>query len=319
MKISLVNKLLQSPSSQMGMTSFRTKFVPKEACNFDTFTKIAARVFGDKPLEEELLKICRNPQYIIGEGNCKQVYSIPGIKDYVLAIVKHKFDSLEKPMPLYGVKNDLEKFNFGQIIAKNLNGMCIAGKVEGEEHSLPKWIFEIKTFHRSGIFLESKAELLLNKLRNIATFPMKSYEELAAKFKYLNEHSRRVDSINPNNILVDNPSKSLNIIDLDEKTFNLPNPLNGVRDMEVLLLDSMMHDGCKKALSTQKAETLTEISKIIIEKCKAAARHVNLRNNPQNTLLYFERKQDEVFKRSKKNNVFTDGYQKFLGLYKDIL
>ena len=285
---------------------------------YHTFIKEVERVFGTEDFEKIARTIYENPDNIIGEGHSKLVYKIDGIKDFVLAVIKSELNPASTGT-FEAVENLLPKYNFGQPIATNNNGLVILGKVNGREHSIHNW-------HRFGIIGEaithSQAEDFLSKIEEIETFPMDAFEHLGSEIKYLNEKSIRMDSINPNNILFDSEEKQLNFIDVEYKDIftALPKPLNGVRDMIAILLDSLLHKKYFETLTTPQQNRLFEISKTIIEKCKAAASNINLHNDTANTRRTLEIAANDLARKSNTNiNHAIDNYDYFVSAYKDLL
>lgn len=322
--ITFDRKQLTASLPQARMQAFGAKLVSQQKhFNFDTFTKIAADVFGDRPFEHIAYEVCQNPTNLIGEGISKRVYSIPGMPDYVLGVLKQIFNPAAHPAQFHASPNILTKYNFGQPIAENSNGLLIAGRVPGEEHSLPNWNTEYVAAVLRGIPIpHTKAQFVLDKIKTVEGFPLEAYESLAAQLKYLNEFSLRVDSINPNNILVDKKSKSLSFIDVGENPQRyaaIPDPVNGVRDLLTLLLDSLLHQKYLAALNDSEKRTLMTFAKSIIEKCKAAASKTNLINDTQNTRRHYELATKHILDTKGVDIRLPESYDEFVGIYKDIL
>ena len=287
---------------------------------FEEFSKEIQRVYSVNDFSYVCKSIYKNPNNIIGEGNSKIVYKIDGVSDYVLAASKRSDYLTGSGNSFIPVPNTLQKYNFGQAIATNGHGLQILRKVEGQEHSLDNW-------HRFGLqgFAVNKkqAEQFCSKVSEISALPLISYEQFALKLKYLNEKSIRVDSLNPNNILYDEKSKSINVVDLiDNKKAltRLSQPLNGKRDMISMILDSVMHKKIIEALNHIEQNELSYLSKIIIDKCKMASENVNLHNDPLNTRKFLEIVIERLQNRNKKSYEFLmANYDEFVSMYKDIL
>lgn len=303
--------------------SFGNKLTLKNDFSFERFTKAAKEAFCDEPFEKVAHEICQNPANLIGEGVSKRVYSIPGMADYVLGVLKRIFNPAANEAPFHECPNMLKKYNFGQPIAENSNGLLIAKRVPGEEHSLPNWNSEyVAAVLRREPISQTKAQFVMDKIKLIEGFPIDAYENLAGQLKYLNEFSLRVDSINPNNILIDKKSKSLNFIDIgeDNKRYaSIPNPVNGVRDLQVLLLDSLLHKKYLDTLNDKEKRTLMTLAKSIIEKCKATASKINLKNDTQNTRRHYQLATKHILDTRGIDIRLPESYDEFVGIYKDIL
>ena len=285
---------------------------------YHTFIKEVERVYGTKDFTKIVRTIYENPNNLIGEGHFKLVYKIDGLKDFVLAVLKGEFNQASVSA-FEASEKFLPKYNFGQPIATNNNGLLILGKVNGKEHSIHNW-------HRFGIMGEeinpSHAVDFLSKIEEIKTFPLDAFEHFSSEIKYLNENSIRMDSINPNNILIDSEAKTLNFIDVEYKDiFNvLPRPFNSVSDIIAIFLDSLLHRKFVEMLTNSQQKNLLEASKLIIEKCKAAASNINLHNNSANTRRTLEIAAKDIEQQTNRNiDYVIDNYDYFESMYKDFL
>ena len=293
-------------------------FKALDKCAYQTFVSEVERVYGTKDFAKIAKTIYENPNNLIGEGHSKLVYKIEGIRDFVLALIKRDFNPTSVPS-FEAAENLLPKYNFGQAIAANNSGLLILGKVNGREHSIHNW-------HRFGILNEqinhSQAMDFLSKIEEIKTFPLDAFEHFGSEIKYLNENSIRMDSLNPNNILFDRETKTLNFIDVEYKeSFNeLPRPFNSVTDMIAVLLDSVLHRKYFEMLTNSQKNSLTETSKTLIEKCKSAASNINLGRTPANTRRTLEIASKDVESKTNRNlNHAIDNYDYFVSMYKDII
>lgn len=288
-----------------------------------TFLEIVKKVYETDNFAEVAPQIFANPKNIIGEGNTKYVFKIDGIDGYVLALLKNEFDISRPPMPLKACEIPLPRYNFGQILLENENGLMVMRKVEGIPHSLEPWVKHSFAVLKGDMSMSKKtAEKALLKICAVSRMPIKAFNHMAMQLKYLNEGGLPLDTINPNNILIDQTNKQINIIDVfDGPLFlrQLKSPMNGVRNMEAILLDSIMHAEYIKVLSPGEQELMKYASEIVIEKCQKAAENVGLVSNPNNVQHYFELIIKNDARKSPITLAFLRNYSEFTSLYKDKL
>lgn len=148
------------------------------------------------------------PENLKGSGANSTVYNMPDYPKYVLKV-------LNKPDPNHININDfLVTDNFGQPIWEE-NNVQILKKLDGWEHSSEDWskiIYDPMLKKPKEVSAEQANEFF-RKFSLVASFPESSFQELAKKVKYLDEKEYKIDSINPNNLLVDEKNKRLNVID----------------------------------------------------------------------------------------------------------
>ena len=192
----------------------------------------------------DILGIIASHDNVLGEGRNKIVYSIPNVAEYVLALLKSKVKSTNCNICSFEqVKNLLPKFNFGQCIADNNNGLKILNKVNGKPHLLDDYVERINSYTVNGDITLEDALRVMEKLKNLEEFPQESFDFLVQKIIYLNKKNVRIDTINPNNILIEYDTKEINLIDVEFNfhTQNIKPPYNGYNDIIYLLLNPLLH------------------------------------------------------------------------------
>ena len=136
----------------------------------------------------------------------------------------------------------------------------------------------------------------------------------------LNEERVRIDTVNPNNILVDKDLQAINIIDLSSKDNKVPlgtvRPINGLSDMEAILCDSIMYTTLYDMATDEDKQKLDEYAKTIIKKCAIAAKVSNIGNFPPNTELYATHVEEQ--KESRKGDLVPN-LKAFKEHFKDVL
>lgn len=288
-----------------------------------TFLKIVKKVYGTDNFAEVAPQIFANPKNIIGEGNTKYVFKIDGIEGYVLAVLKDEFDLSRPPVPLKACEIPLPRYNFGQILFENDNGLMVMRKAEGVPHSSEPWVkYSFGVLEGAMSMPKKTAEKALLKICAVSRMPITAFNHMAMQIKYLNEGGLPLDTINPNNILIDPKNKQINIIDvLDGPEFlrQIKSPINGVRNMEAILLDSIMHAEYMKVLSPGEQKLMKYASEVVIEKCQKAAENVGLVSDPSNVRHYFELIIKNDDRKSPITFAFLRNYSEFTSLYKDKL
>ena len=286
------------------------------------FLGLVNKVYGTDNFADVALKICGNPDNIIGEGTSKYVYKIDGIDSYVLACLKKEFDPSAALARFEPCEISLPRYNFGQILFDNGQGLIVMKKSEGVPHSLERWINHCRgAIEGTQPMSRENAEIALLKICEISRMPIETFNHLAMQIKYLNEYSLPMDTINPNNLLVDVKNKQINLIDVfdgPECLQQIKDPKNGVRNMEAVLLDSMLHTEYMKALSPGGKELLKFASGIVIDKCQKAASNVGLVADSDNVRCYFETAKENS-KRNKIVPYFLGCYEAFVTLYEEQL
>lgn len=148
---------------------------------------------------------------ILGQGANSIVYNIPQLDDYVLKV-------LNKDDP-NGINMDEfpSDVNLGQPVWQDKANPrhLILKKIEGKEHSIPNWsktIWDGDKYSPLSVTKE-QARLFHNQLCDLAWMPQSAYDQLAKDVKILEDKGYKLDSINPNNLIVDKEKGQIHIID----------------------------------------------------------------------------------------------------------
>ena len=217
----------------------------------------------------------------------------------------------------------VRQYYFGEYIASNNNGLYLGLKIDGEPHSQPDWFKKYcKALDEPTCITEKDAKLFLSQLEEIEKFPLEAYEDFANQLKDLNTSRTRIDTVNPNNILVDKETTAFNIIDLIEGQSHFEhfeNPINGSSDMIALLLDSLLHTKYLNALSEGDKERMQNSSKNIIKKCQKAAKNVGLPSQSEHTMETTKILENRIKKPLNIEPKFEESYKTFVEIYKDVL
>lgn len=211
---------------------------------------------------EKLYKVAENPKNLCGKGANSEVFNIPSLEKYVVKFL-NKNDPNKVPLNIFP-----ENVNLGQPVwQSNINPrVLILKKIEGEEYSIPNWsgtIFNPETYHGEPVTRKQTA-LYFEKLLKVSQMNQASYDTLLEKVKILDENDFKLDSINPNNMIVDFENNEINIIDYfkvkpDEKHLYQ----NSSFDVVALISDfTLFTEYYDKMNEKEKAEALNAISTV---------------------------------------------------------
>jgi hypothetical protein len=234
-----------------------------------------------------------------GEGENSKVYAISGIPDFVLSVPKSVVDFFEN------TSSDQSKAMIGEFIpetdpfnGENLGqsigsirinlpykispyndtiGAKILVRVKGSQHSIENWPHYVTNQYE---LTHSHAITFLEKVEKISNMPDESYSKFAEKVKLLSENGYKMDSINPNNLLIH--EKDINIVDY-EKNCDIE---NSSYDMICSILDLRLFGKFHSLLDENEQKRLINAAKIVIEKSRKAAQKVNLTENKQTYIRY---------------------------------
>ena len=239
-----------------------------------------------KPLHQIVPDIIRE-ENLLGMGREKDVYKIDNLPDYAFCVIRDKYDPDKPITPFYQCFQTASVTDSDLPIMMNNNGMYIKKCIDGKSHSIPNWG---KKFHGTEPLTYEDIKYFMHSLREISEFPALSYVNLARALQKLNAECIRIDTINPNNILIDKDLQTIKIIDFGSEDNKLPlgieRPINGLSDMEAVLCDSLMYTRYYDMATDEDKEILDTYAKNIIKKCGVAAKVSNIGNFPLNTELY---------------------------------
>ena len=215
---------------------------------------------------QELIKLAQTEENKLGQGANSIVYSIPHLDDYVLKV-------LNKDDPNRINMNEFpSNINLGQPVWQDERNprILILKKIEGKEHSIPNWsktIWDGANYTPLNVTKE-QAMLFHTQLNDLANMPQSAFDQLAEDVKVLSEKGYKLDSINPNNLIVDTDKKQIHIIDY----FKVNNPQefhlyqNSYMDLVAVALDfTLFPEYYDKMGETEKIDTI-ENAKTIRDK-----------------------------------------------------
>lgn len=258
----LVSSPALCPNFSLSSISFRANY------NDEAFTC---------QLESEAIK----EENILGSGANSTVYNIPSKPDLVLKVLNNddpnKISMTDFPADI----------NFGQPIwqSKTNPRLILMKKIPGSEHSIANWCDAIN--HPKKDISAEQAQLYFSQVDNIAQRPQEQFDKLAQKVKILSDLNYKLDSINPNNLMV--ADNEMNIIDffkippweIDKGVFE-----NSYADIVSLMLDfTLLPEYFEKFSPKQKENFLKNVA-IINEKAKLGAQKCGLSDDVEKYRTY---------------------------------
>lgn len=219
---------------------------------------------------------------LFANGSVGEIYSIDGMPDFLIKVNHRICKETPKSIDLSQVRHIPDVFegrNFGQPIgeASESKGIEILIKQEGEPHSIKNWYHHLQ-FPQT--ITTQHARIFAKQVETLARSDDKTYLEFARSLKYLTEKGYKADTNNPNNFLLvrkNNKIKEINMIDVTDwkKNKNLQPP-NTYYDMVCPLLDYGFFEAFHSKLSPNDQRKLEKNSKLVVKKCKDAARKAQL-------------------------------------------
>lgn len=329
MLISRITNTPLRPVFQVNFTAIHPHKPNKTVQNNDVFEKQTKHVF-DEMVEEiknkrpniPIDKVFYNAidkKNLLGSGTFAKVYSIPEHDDYVIRIAHNTPRISTLLHPIKATKDEFPNDNFGQKIADNGHGITILKRVYGSVHGFTN----PSEKDDDAMFLPEHAKLILSQIEELATFPLKSYEEFALKIKRINESTDfRLDFANANNLLIDKPNKKINIVDLSESkdVIELQDCKQDSSDMISLLLNAVFHRKVyEKLLTQEQKDALIKNSKIVINKALTAAENVELLPDKHTGREKLGKLNDYCIRVINKDCDFLNRYDGFKELYSNVL
>ncbi len=230
---------------------------------------------------ERFLEFLNNPpaENVSGTGANSVVYNIPVLDNYVLKILKPQAYIDPDTLPINMFPDNV---NLGQpvwIHPQNFRIMLLK-KVFGEPHSIKNWSSTIwDPGIKKGVPVSEQQSLrYYNQVTKIANMPQSTFDNLALQIKILDNAGKtpasvmtgfKIDSINPNNLMVDYKNNRLNVIDYFAK--NKPQHQNSYLDMVAVITDFTLFREYYDLLTPQMQKKLIKAIKTIDKKSFSAA------------------------------------------------
>ena len=223
----------------------------------------------------DLIARSQRPENILGEGANSIVYKIPELNDYVLKVLHNE------GMNRVNIGEFPSDVNLGQPVwqDKENSRYLILKKVEGDVHSIDNWSKTIwdKEKYTPLPVTKVQANLYYEQLSDLANMPQAAYNQLVRNVKILDERGYKLDSINPNNLIVDKEKSQIHIIDsFKVKPHERDIYKNCYMDLVAIMLDfTLFPEFFDKMDDKKKVSTLYNV-KLIQEKVYKAAQNSDL-------------------------------------------
>lgn len=221
---------------------------------------------------DKLISMAQTDKNLRGIGANSKVYNIPYLDNYVLKI-------LNKDDP-NGIKiNEFPTtINLGQPIWQNEKNsrQLILKKVKGKEHSIPSWTHTIwdETIKKPHLVTKEQTQIYFKSVEKLAKMPQEAFDELAYKAKLLSDKEYKIDSINPNNLIVD--ENEIHIIDYFKvKPSELNVYQNCSYDLLAIMLDFTLLPEYIEKMSPEEQDKFLQNTKIIFEKVQKASKQAD--------------------------------------------
>ncbi len=234
---------------------------------------------------DEIIDTSLKEENIIGQGANSTVYNIPKLDDYVLKVLNkddpNKIDMNEFP------KNS----NLGQPVFQFPDNprMLILKKIEGQEHSISNWsrtIWDDEIKSPLNVTLE-QSKTYFKKVDELAKMPQSAFDDLACDVKILSDKHYKLDSINPNNLIVDFDKQKIHIIDYFKVKENERDIYqNSSLDLSAVMLDFTLLDEYFDNLSNEEQKKLLSDVKTIYEKNELASKKAGLSTDREKFIKY---------------------------------
>lgn len=290
-----------------------------KSLSYNDFLAAMHAVYKNKSIKNVVLSTIGNEKNFIGRGFSANVYSIPGIDNYLIRVERKHFSPksfIENPITAEH-QNELAP-NFGQFVASNGHGLFITKKAFGESHSLPNWAVKILGVEKGTDEITHKdAKFIFKKIKILSEFPQNSFDDLSRKIHKLNKYTKcEIDIMNPNNLIVDEENKALGIIDLwyNHSDNGSTAPFNGIDSMINLMLDPFTHNKVYEKLNNADKEIFTNSSGQIIKKVFTAGEKFGLERTNNNAAIIYK-----DFDKNAALDFAVPAYEEFLNMYEHLL
>lgn len=257
-----------------------------------------------------------NPEekYLAGKGANSKVYNLPFLDDYVLKIVK-KDSSLDLAKQYIGLFPD--HINLGQAVWQSPDNprVFLLKKIKGEPHSIKNWTTTIYNpiTQSSQNVTKQQAEEYYTQISNISKFPQSAFDNLAQQISILDNIKKfdndyfvgfKIDSINPNNLMVDRKNQTLNLIDYFGKENE--HHKNSSMDIVAIISDFTLLPEYMDLLNKTQKNNLINMLKIINKKTNIAANKFGVSTDKNNFRDYIY-EVSHYFKPMSAKNLAGDG------------
>lgn len=263
-----------------------------------------------------------NEGNLIGEGRCKKVYNLLGMNDYAVRVFKNEFkkddlkNSFMKPESNYVDEIDDVILSIpGKIdIVKKKNGNKIGVNDYSERIEAHKFPPLQNVYVKRHETLQALA--LYEKIKD---FPLESYRDAYKQVqKFCKYPGFQLDIISPNNILIDEKNKKINLIDplspavndiVQGKSMDL-SKYHGSDSLYPVLCDFLMHKEHLNNLTELEQQRWKKAINCIISKSIEAGQSLGCERNVDKLKILYSRISEFW-----QTNEISNRYDNFISLY----
>lgn len=222
-----------------------------------------------------LLQMAQNEENILGIGANSKVYNIPYLDDYVLKVLNKDDPNKVK------IGEFPPDINLGQPVWQDDTNprILILKKIEGIEYSIPQWSKVIwdQDIYSPHQVTKQDAQNYFEKLSKIAKMPQQAFDSLAQDAKIIDDYGFKMDSINPNNLIVDFEKEKIHVIDFFKvKDGEKDIYRNCNMDLMALISDFTLFPEYYDKLDAKNKEQSLKYLKTAFEKVNKASQNAGL-------------------------------------------
>lgn len=263
----------------------------KNSNNIDTYTKSISfgqnqEKYGYEAFEKwsgstgflsKASQIIASQENIIGFGTEGKTYKIPNNENWVIKVLNNPYsiNSEDSGNKIIRIKDKSPSINVGQAIAQiklpdNTDKhkiIYILKKQKGKPYGIP--------FEERNRINQINIKRHINCLKMLADFPPASYEKLVRTISQANFDGYKIDYYNPNNFMIDEENKEINIVDVKDSK-DIHSNLSG--EILYALLDGDFAVNFNRSnCSVADKITASRLSNEIIYKYEQAAKKCGMR------------------------------------------
>lgn len=272
------NKFIMKSDTFVRSTSFGSNNIARNDSDdksFSEFKEWCKKTNFVQKAEE----IVERTGMILGSGFEGQIFEIPDNDKWVIKRYKRgNIVQIPSSKPkIVKIEDIAPQLNIGQVIARleipkgsRLTQIYyILKKQTGKPHSVP--------FELSDQISENNISTHINSLKLLADCPDSTFEKCLRDVLYVNSQGYEIDCCNPCNFLVDSDKKTINFVDITDKSKSNDNQIGNV--LFALLGSSFGINLLNSDISSEDKEEAQELSNRITDKYFKAMKKLNIKFN----------------------------------------
>lgn len=242
---------------------------------------------GNKFNDFEHFIMSPDSKYLTGKGANSHVYNIPFMDDYVLKVI-HKNSNLDLSKQYVGLFP--QNVNLGQPVWQSPKDpyVFLLKKITGEPYSIKNWTDTIynRVTGKAAQVTKEQTELYFSHISKVSEMNQSVFDNLAHQIKVLDSLQKfdgdnfagfKIDSVNPNNLMVDFKKNTINVIDYFGKENDKHK--NSYMDIVAIMSDFALLPEYRDLMKPEQQKKLVKILKTINQKALKAAEKEGLSTN----------------------------------------